>query len=270
MKNSINNFFKGIIAGIGNIIPGVSGSALLIIFDLYEKCIEAISNIFKNFKKNFLFLLPIGVGVIIGIFSFSNIIEYCINKYEVITMFVFLGLLAGTIPSLFKKAKKDKFKESYLIPFFITFAIGLLLLFVKNTTIINIEVNFITSILIGLVIAFATVVPGISNTVLLTMIGLYETFLGAINDLNLELLFPIIIGVAIGTFVLSKILSNLLKNYHGYTYFGILGFVVATVPALIKLPFVLNRDTIYGIILAIISFFISYLISKKEQKISLE
>lgn len=266
----MKNFLKGVIAGIGNIIPGVSGSALLIIFGLYEKCIEAISNIFKNFKKNFLFLLPIGLGAVLGIFSFSNIIEYCITKYETITFFIFLGLLVGTLPSLFNKSKKDGFKKSYLIPFFITMAIGLVLLFVKSTNTFNIEVNFFTSILIGLVIAFATVVPGISNTVLLTMMGLYTTFLSAINHLDIKLLFPIFIGVAIGTFVLSKILNKLFKKYHGYTYFGILGFVIATIPGLIPTPIVFNRDTYFGIVLAIISFYISYLITKKETVKSLD
>lgn len=266
MKESINNFFKGIVAGIGNIVPGVSGSALLIILGLYEKCINSISNLFKNFKKNVLFLFPIGLGVLVGLFAFSNIIEYCLNNYEVITSFIFLGLLAGTIPQLLKEAKSKGFKKSYLIPFFISLIIGIILIIFKANNFFTIEINFLTLILIGLIVAFATVVPGISNTVLLTMLGLYQTFLSAINNVDIKLLFPIIIGVALGTFILAKILSNLFENYYGYTYFAILGFVISTIPGLIPSSITFNKDLIFGIILAILSFFITYLIPKIKPK----
>ena len=264
MKNNLINFFKGILAGIGNIIPGISGSAILIILGLYEKCLNAVSNIFKDFKKSILFLMPIGLGVIVGIFSFSNIIEYCINKYQTITFLVFLGLLVGTVPSLFKQSKKDGFKPSYLIPFFITLTIGIILIYLKINNHFTLEINFLSLILIGFIIAFAMVVPGISNTVLLTMLGMYTTFLKAINTLNVKTLFPIFIGAIIGFFLLSKLLDGLFKKYHGYTYFGILGFVIATIPALIVIPITFNKSFIIGIVLAIISFLFTLFLTKKQ------
>lgn len=104
------NFIKGIFVGIFNIIPGLSGSALLIILNLYEKCIEAISNIFKKPKENFLFLLPIGLGIIIGTFIFSKIILLLINKYPTSTFIVFTGFLIGTLPHLFKECNKTSLK----------------------------------------------------------------------------------------------------------------------------------------------------------------
>ena len=75
------NFIKGLVGGIGNIIPGISGSALLIILGIYKDIVSAISNLFKDFKRNFLFLLPIGMGIICGTFLFSNIISSSLDKY---------------------------------------------------------------------------------------------------------------------------------------------------------------------------------------------
>ena len=95
------NFIKGIFVGIFNIIPGLSGSALLIILNLYEKCLEAISNIFKKPKENIIFLLPIGIGVLLGTFIFSKVILYFLNTYREATLLIFSGFLLGTIPLLF-------------------------------------------------------------------------------------------------------------------------------------------------------------------------
>lgn len=272
MKIAIINFFKGIIAGIGNIIPGISGSVLLIILDLYDKCIEAISSIFKSFKKNFLFLLPIALGVLVGIFSFSNIIELSLEKYQVATILCFVGLLIGTISSLFKETKKDKFKYTFLIPFFIALAIGSLLIYYQAKSFFQFEPNFINLIFVGMIISAAMIIPGLSNTALLTMIGAYKTFLSAINDLNISLLIPIIIGFALGLFFLAKLINILLKKYHGYTFYAIIGFVIATIPALVLEPSIngngyhLNLEFIIGILLLIIGFIISYFLANLIKK----
>lgn len=264
------NFFKGILAGIGNIIPGLSGSALLVICDLYEKCLEAISNIFKNFKKSFMFLLPIGLGIAIGTFLFSNIIEHVMGKYLLPTCITFVGFMIGTLPKLFEEANKKGFKKSYLIPLIITLLFGIALLFVDSKEmIVELTMNtetFIKLILVGLLIASSTIIPGISSTVLLTMIGMYSTYLHAINTLDISILFPIFIGLAIGAFILSKLITYMLKNYYGYTFYAIIGFVIATIPALIMVPIKFNLELVISIICGIIAFVITINVEKLATK----
>lgn len=257
----MKNFVKGIFVGIFNIIPGLSGSALLIILNLYEKCIESISNILKKPKQNILFLLPIGLGVILGTYLFSKIIFFLINNYEVQTFIVFTGFLLGTIPHLLKDATKKGFKDSYTIPFLITLSIGIIMLFF-NTKNINYNINydllsFIKYFTIGTLLSLSTVIPGISSTVLLSLFNLYGIYIYSISSLNLFVLIPTFLGLIITTFFIAKLINYLLKNYYGYTYFAILGFTISTIPSLLSFNIVFDINLIVSIILGIVAFLIT-------------
>lgn len=256
----MNNFIKGLLGGIGNITPGLSGSAILIILGVYENCIHAISNIFKDFKNSFLYLFPIGVGILVGTFLFSNVILFSLNKYPLATSIIFVCFMIGTLPSLFKNV--NEFKPLYLIPFVITFLLGIILLFYKNTYSFNInETSYISLILVGIIIAISTIIPGISSTILLNIIGMYKIYITSINTLDIKTLFFIGIGVFIGFLYLSKLIDFLLKKYHDYTFYAIIGFVISTIPALFMVPITINTEFFIGVFLGIIALFITYKLS---------
>lgn len=257
----MKNFIKGIFVGIFNIVPGLSGSALLIILNLYEKCIESISNILKKPKENFLFLLPIGLGVILGTYIFSKIIFLLINKYPTGTFIVFTGFLLGTIPHLFNEATKKGFKNSYIIPFILAISIGIfMLIFDTKDITYNIQYDYISLIKyfsIGFLLSLSTIIPGISSTVLLSLFNLYGIYIYSISSLNLFVLIPTIAGLVITTFIISKAINFFLKNYYGYTYFAILGFTLSTIPSLLSFNITFNINLLISIILGIIAFFIT-------------
>ena len=123
----MKNFFKGIIVGIGGIAPGLSGSVLLVIFGLYQKTINAIGTLFKNFKKNIMFLVPLFLGFGVGVLLFSKVVDYLLNTFEMQTRFAFLGLVIGTIPLFYKEVKKEGFSKKYYILIAISAIAGLLL-----------------------------------------------------------------------------------------------------------------------------------------------
>lgn len=255
------NFIKGIFVGIFNIIPGLSGSALLIILNLYEKCINSISNITKKPKENILFLLPIGTGILIGTFLFSKIILILIKNYPTTTFIIFTGFLLGTVPHLFKEATKKGFKDSYIIPFLITLSLGIIMLFFDKKDIsYEINYNFISLIkyfFIGILLCISTIIPGISSTVLLSLFNLYGIYIYSISSINLYVLIPTLIGLTITTLILSKLINYLLNNYYGYTYFAILGFTISTIPSLISFNITFNTNFIISIILGLLAFFIT-------------
>ena len=178
--------------------------------------------------------------------------------------------MVGTIPVLFKEATKEGFKESYIIPFVITFALGIMLLFFKSPDAAStIDYNFLGYIkltLTGMLIACATIIPGISATVLLTIMGFYGVYLNALNTLNLKALIPMGIGFGAGAFVLSKVITKLLKKYYGYTFFAILGFTVATIPALFFVPIKFNLELVLGIITGALMCFLTIFVSKKASQ----
>lgn len=256
----MKNFIKGFIGGIGNIVPGLSGSAFLIILGVYEKCLNSISNIFSDFKNSFKYLFPIGMGIILGTLLFSNIIEYMLTNYLMITSIVFAFFVFGTIPSLLKKAFKYGVKLSYFISFFITFSLGVILLFIKsNNPIYEVNYNIFELFIAGFLISISTIIPGISSTVLLNMCGMYTVYINAISSLNISILFPIMLGFLVCSFFLSKLISYLLKNYYGYTFFGILGFTISTIPSLIMTKLYICNDLFIGIILGFLAFIGTFL-----------
>ena len=119
----MKNFFKGIIVGIGGIAPGLSGSVLLVIFGLYQKTINAIGTLFKKFKKNIMFLVPLFLGFGVGVLLFSKVVDYLLNTFEMQTRFAFLGLVIGTIPLRSKKRrilKKILYFNCYICNYWIT------------------------------------------------------------------------------------------------------------------------------------------------------
>lgn len=256
------NFIKGIFVGIFNIIPGLSGSALLVVFDLYEKCLETIGFFFKNPKKNVLFLFPIASGIILGTYLFSNVVFILLKSYPTFLYIVFTFFILGTIPHLFKEATKNGFEFKYLISFTFAFILGASLLFFDtNNTVYTLSYsffNFIKMFLIGVILSFSTVIPGISSTVLLSLTNLYGIYIKSVSTLNMFVLIPAVISYCATTFLISKLINCMLKKYYGYTYFGILGFSLSTIPTLLKSVTFFNQNILFSIVTGVVFFFITW------------
>ena len=259
----MKRFIIGLLAGIGNILPGVSGAGLLIIFNLYEEIIDKICNLKNDFLNSIKYLLPIFIGIILGIYSFSNIINFLITKYYTSTYIVFIFFILGTIPFLFKKATQKGFKKRYLISFIISFIIGTLLLTLKTNYHVNSTIPNL--LLTGSILSFSTIIPGISSTALLTIVGTYKIYLNAVSTLNINVLFFIILAFILTSLIIINILNYLLKKHYSYTYFAILGFTLSTIPGLIPRNIILNKDLLIGIILGILAFILSVIIAKGEK-----
>ncbi|HEY8364901.1 MAG TPA: DUF368 domain-containing protein [Haloplasmataceae bacterium] len=286
--NFLKNVLKSTLIGIGSIAPGFSGGALAIVLGLYEKILNAINNLFKDFKKHGVFLISIGLGAGIGIIIFSSIQLTLIKRFEMPTMFTFAGLVVGTIPTLFIKANKKGYSKKYIIPFIITLAIGLLFTYINNTTISdNIEKtevilnfpNIIYLIIIGFIMAGSLVIPGISGTVLLFLLGAYGLVLnsiaGFLDILKLSsisemfyafldkviIIIPLLVGLLIGVLFFSKLMEYLLNRYYGLTYYAIIGFVIGSIPELIP-NITFNKTFIISLVCFLIASIISLQINK--------
>lgn len=170
--NFIISTLKGILIGAGAILPGISSGVLLVIFGIYEKLVDSVLGIFKDFKKNIIFLFPIALGSIIGFFLFGKILNYFFEAYQNESKILFLGLILGSIPSLFKHINKKKnFRLSFLIYTISSFLVGLLLfIFEKNISHSSfgyLQTNFIFLFISGFAMSAGVIIPGISSTVIL-------------------------------------------------------------------------------------------------------
>ena len=278
---------KGFFMGIANVIPGVSGGTIAIILGIYEKFIDAISNLFKNLKENIKFLLPIFIGMGIAILTTSKVISYCYDKFPLPTVLFFVGLVFGGIPLLMKnvKNKKESKKVSNYIIFLLTFSLVIFLASYKFIFGINGEVSFASMnlggylllFLVGIIAAATMVIPGVSGSLVLMILGYYYPVINTIKDLfkdnffgNVVVLGVFGIGVLIGIVAIAKLLELLFKKYKVKTYYGVLGFVFASIIAIplsacIELNSISTSidQIIIGIIMVIMGTVISYNLGEK-------
>lgn len=255
------NFLKGIIVGIGGIAPGLSGSVLLVIFGLYQDTIKAMGTLFKSFKKNVLFLLPLFLGFGVGIILFSKIIDFFLTDYEVYTRFTFLGLILGTIPLFFKQVKKEGFNKKYYIPIVLSAIIGFSFFFFnKNLFPIIENPNLLQSILLGVAVAGSSIVPGVDSAVILSSLGLYELYVSSLANFNLSILIPAAFGLGIGALVIAFIMNKLIKKHYTITFSIIFGLFLSIIPNILNENCIigLNTESIISIALLLIGFTVSF------------
>ena len=260
----LKNFLYGLIIGIGFIIPGVSGSVLATILGVYNETLDKLSNIKKNFKENVLYLFPLIFVILISVLLFSKLILFFLNNHLNFISYIFIGLIIGCLPYLFKEIKNKTNKNISLLYFSISFMIGIILFLIeKNNINNNINPNIIIMFIAGIFYSLGKLVPGISGAALLILLGIYEYFLTIIaNPLSITinqliLLIPFTISFIISSIFIIKIINYLLKNHFRYTYSAIIGFVISSI--LFIYP---NSFIPIDIIIIIFSFLISYILSK--------
>lgn len=228
----IKSFFQGILIGAGAILPGISSGVLCVIFGIYENLLNCVLNFFKNIKENFKYLFPIGLGSIIGIVLFGNILKYLFFAYPIQIKFIFIGLILGSIPSLIKEStSKTKFKPYYLIFTLITLLIGIFLVILeqKISKFNDTDYNFLFLVISGFFMSAGIIIPGVSNTLILMLLGIYELYLDAVSIIYLPFLFPLLIGIFLGSIFFMKLTKFLLDKFYPQTFFAIIGFTLGSV-----------------------------------------
>ena len=266
----IEEFLKGILIGIAKIIPGLSGSILMISFNLYDRAINAITNFFSNIKDNFLFLANLTLGIVIGISLFSNILSYFITNYYTYTTSLFIGLILGGVPLI--RQSRSKTPKGVFLSIFFFLSMTIIATSSVNTNYI-IRNNFFDYIIFfgaGILEAIGTIIPGISSTALLMLIGIYNTYLNILSHLfnvnylisNLRFIIPFSLGMFISVIILSILIDYLFKNYRNLTFSSILGISLSATFILI-LRVVISLSSISEIFFSLILLVCGYIITKK-------
>lgn len=270
MKKTIVLGIKGFLIGVSNIIPGVSGGTLAITLGIYEKLINTISHFFKNIKENLKFIIPIGIGMVLSILLLSKVINFCLDKYTLATILFFIGLILGGVPLLNKKIKGHYKNISNIIIFLLTFSFIIILSILRGEGRVSFDelniLGYIKIFLVGIVAAATMIIPGVSGSFVLMLLGYYKPIIDTISNLtsnlgnNILILLPFGLGILIGIVVIAKILEYLFKKFEIKTYFGVLGFVMASIITIFmssNITFSLLQLLI-GIVLLIIGFIIAY------------
>ena len=265
---NLKRFIYGLIIGIGKIIPGVSGSVIAISLGVYEKSIDSINHFFKDIKKNTIYLFPLGLGILLSIILSSKIVIKLLNNYYIPTILFFLGLIIGGIQDVSKHTHRK-----YIYLTIISFTLIILLsLKISNKELIfnNKYQQLIYLIIIGFIDAICMIVPGISGTAILMMIGCYKMLINVLSNLtnissivyNISIIIPFLIGLLIGIIITIKIINYFLTYHKTKTYNIILGFLLSSILYMFITTLKYNY-TIKNIITGFILFIIGYTIRKK-------
>lgn len=231
-----NNLWRGFLIGIIDLIPGVSGGTVAFVLGIYDRLLAAISGFFsRNWKKHLSFLFPLGIGVVTGIFLFGKGVDYLLTNYFEPTQFFFLGLIIGVIPFLMKEADtKTNFKGKHYLVLIIAFALFACLGFIKTNenadpiTTLNL-MSTLGLFFSGWLASMAMLMPGISGSFVLLLLGVYSTAINALSTLNIPIILTIGTGVIIGFIVSSKGIKYLLSHHRMMTYAVIIGLIIGSV-----------------------------------------
>lgn len=264
-------FICGLAFGIANVIPGVSGGTMLVVFGIFDKLTESISGI-KAIFKNIWFLLCFGAGAGAGILGFSFVISWLFASFGVQTNMFFIGLILGSVPLIIKTGTADeKVKPLCIIPFVIAFAVVIALSVLERYDIVSIAPDVVNGfdivmtlkLFVCAVIAAVTmIIPGVSGSFVMMLLGVYETVIGAIKDLNFFVLVPFAIGVVVGIIGGAKLISVLIKKHKLMVYSAIMGLIAGSIYAILPEGFGFNLQTGYGFVALIFGVLAAILVDK--------
>lgn len=254
IKEWFKTLLAGMAIGVGSSIPGVSGGTIAVILKVYEKLLWAISNIFKEFKKAVIYLIPVLLGVVLAVIPMLYLMDKALNGFLFGIVCLFAGFIIGSFPSVTDEVKGEKIKKSYIVTLIITLlsAIGLGIASVLIKADVSSELAnpswwmYIVLIPVGFIASIALAVPGLSGGMILLLLGFYKPLIEttvetAKNCLQgdwsnfgqqLGILVCFAVGVIIGFYFISKLMHFLLQKYRTITFYGIIGFIIGSTLAL--------------------------------------
>lgn len=277
----IKKLLQGMVVGIANIIPGVSGGTMMVAMGLYDKLIHAITHLKSEFKSSLKLLIPIFLGAAVAIVALSRLFEFLLENYPIPTNFAFCGLIAGSLPFIFKKVKGHTVTIGKIIPFLIFFAVVILMAVMGETSGNDADVslnfvNLVKLLMVGIIAAATMVVPGVSGSMMLMLLGYYDTILRTINKfidalialdvdailVQCGVLVPFGIGVVLGIFLIAKLIEFIFSRAEIHAYYAIIGLIIAS-PVAILLKTDWSGFSILTLAVGIVAFAAGWFIASK-------
>lgn len=263
---------QGSLIGLGAVLPGISGGVLSVVFGIYKPMMELLANPFSRFKTHVPKLMPYVVGAAIGFLGVANILAYVLEKYPDPSVCLFIGLIGGMIPSLWREAgEKGRSKGSYyslVIAMILIFA----LLITLNVASVVITPNFVWYLFCGCCLALSVIAPGMSFSTLLMPLGLYTPFVDGIGHLSMGVLIPAGIGALATVICLSKAVNMLFDKHYSLAFHAIIGIVIAATVMII--PFesftVSLTSTLINIFFLAAGVLVATLLDKFNSKVTVE
>lgn len=277
----IKNMLKGMVIGIANIIPGVSGGTMAVSMGIYDKLIHCLTHLFKELKESIKFLLPVLIGAAVALVGLSFIITPAFEYFPLQTNCLFVGLIVGGLPAVWTKVKGKGLKASYVIPFLIFFVLVVGMAAIGETegaaADLSLSVGSVIKLfLVGILASATMVIPGVSGSMILLLIGYYNPIVAAIKSFvealvafdmagilqGCGVLIPMGIGIVAGIFVIAKIIEFIFEKFPMQAYWAIIGLIVAS-PIAIFLLGEMGTINVISILTSAVTLVAGFIIAMK-------
>ena len=237
-KGNTSTLFRvlqGALIGLGAVLPGISGGVLCVIFGVYQPLMEVLSNPVNGVKKHLKMLIPIVIGIVIGFLGVAKLLGFLLTRYENPSVCLFVGLIAGMIPSLYREAGEQGRGKSSFVALGAAFALVLALLVALKVIQVSIVPNFVWYLFCGFCLALSIIAPGMSFSTLLMPLGLYTPFIDGIGNLDFGVLIPGGVGALLTIVLLARAVDMLLRRHYSVMFHAIIGIVIAA--TIVIIPF---------------------------------
>ncbi len=218
---------QGSLIGLGAVLPGISGGVLCVVFGIYKTIMEFLADPFRKFKTHVPKLIPIGIGGVIGFLGVANLLSFLLEKYPDPSVCVFIGLITGMLPSLFREAGKEGRSSASFVSMGLAMVFIFALLISLRVMSVQIEPNLIWYLFCGFCLALSVIAPGMSFSTLLMPLGLYEPFVAGIGHLDMSVCIPGGIGALATVILFSRAVNSLFDHYYSAAFHAIIGVVIA-------------------------------------------
>ena len=262
---------RGMVIGLANVIPGVSGGTMMVSMGIYDKLIWSINHLFKQFKKCLTILFPYAVGMVLAVLLGAVGLKIAFAKFPLATNTLFIGLILGSLPFILKEMKGENIGWQGILVFVLFFALVVVLKVVEKETSTEIQLSVLEILklfLLGAIASATMVIPGVSGSMMLKTLGYYEPIVtGAIPALmkgvtsgdwamvghNVGVLLPFGLGIVFGIFAIAKLIEFLMKKWKGRTYCAILGMVAASPVVILMDPGLYEGLNVWIIVAAVVT-----------------
>ncbi len=285
LGNFIMQVLRGIVIGLANVIPGVSGGTMMVSMGIYDTVIYSINHLFSEFKKCFKVLLPYLIGMVIAILAGAVGLKVAFAEFPLPTNALFIGLILGSLPFILHEVRGQKIGWQGVLFFAAFFALVVLQKVLEGNGTVTIELSVgevIKLLLLGMVASATMVVPGVSGSMMLKTLGYYEPIVtGSLPELlsglkevlagtagawdtvlhNVGILLPFGIGIIIGFFGIAKLIAFLFKHWKGWTYCAILGMVAASPVVILMNSALYENISVLWVVEAVLCFGIGVVIA---------
>ena len=232
--------FQGMLIGLGAVLPGISGGVLCLVFGIYQPLMELINNPLKTWRKHILKLSPVLIGIVIGFLGVANLLGVVLEAFPAPSASMFVGLIVGLIPSLYREAgEQGRTKGSYIAMaiMFVVVTAAFLPMVLFGEAASDVKLNFGTSLFCGFCVALSIIAPGMSYNTFLMPLGMYTPLTVGIGKLDFAVLIPCAIGAIITVLLLSKAVTKMFSRFHSIAFHGIVGVVLsATIMTVVLEP----------------------------------